>query len=43
MAAQILNLEALQPLTDCCACVVQGKKAGRDFEYAPFHDVPGWS
>jgi hypothetical protein len=40
MVAQIFNLEALQPLSDCCACVVKGKEAGR--EYAPFHYVPGW-
>lgn len=34
MAAQIFNLEALQPLSDCCACFVKGKETGRDFEYA---------
>ena len=43
MAAQIFNLEALQPLSDCCACVVKCKEAGRDFEYSPIHYVPGWS
>jgi hypothetical protein len=45
MAAQIFNLEALQPLSDCCACFVKGKETetGRDFEYAPFHYLPGWS
>ena len=36
MAAQILKLEALQPLWDSCSCFVKGKEIGKDFEYAPF-------
>ena len=43
MATQILNLEPLQPLSDCCACIDNGKEAGSDFEYAPIHYLPGWS
>jgi hypothetical protein len=43
MAAQILNLEAFKPLSGSCPCFVKGKETGRDFEYAPFHYVPGWS
>jgi hypothetical protein len=31
MAAQIFNLEALQPFWDSFSCFVKSKEAGRDF------------